>query len=147
MPNTSPIGPYKIIEMGDGLKAPFYILPFNNEGQCTAALTYDHLLSTAKDDIYTDIFLFSHGWNTTWEDAVQSYEHFLHGYREMRSSHQLVSPQAIRPLLIGIFWPSISLLLPSEHRPSMAATPTDTVNVTGDQLGQDQLIAMSSLMS
>src|SRR5438477_50039 len=43
MPNISPVDSYKIIEMGDGLKAPFYIIPFNEAGQCKAALTNDQM--------------------------------------------------------------------------------------------------------
>src|SRR5689334_12359381 len=128
MANRLPAGPYKILEIEDGIKAPWYIIPFDKHGHCEGPLTQSHLLAAARDEAYTDIFLFSHGWNNDWSVASQRYDEFIQGYSEMRHAHALKYPRTVRPLLVGIFWPSTSLVLPWEKGPQFAALPGDGPN-------------------
>ncbi|HEY6411243.1 MAG TPA: hypothetical protein VIY29_27605, partial [Ktedonobacteraceae bacterium] len=120
MPDTLPAGPYRTIQIDNGQQAPFYILPFDEQGLCQGPLTQAQLLSTVQVDTYTDIFLFSHGWNNDWNDASSNYNNFLSGYMKLRHDHGLTYGRPFRPLMIGIFWPSIALLMPSENAPAFA---------------------------
>ena len=136
MPDAFPVGPYKFIEMGSGSEAPWYIIPFNEHGHCVAPSTQDHLLSALRDDAYTDIFLFSHGWNNDWHKVVDLYENFIKGYSQMQSGHRLTYRRPFRPLLIGVFWPSISLVLPWEQGPTFAPFSPSEPHPMSDQSGQ-----------
>lgn len=78
-------------------------------------------LIAAASEGFTDCFVFSHGWNNDWDKAVGRYEDFLHGYVGMRREHGLESDRPFVPLLVGIFWPSTSLVLPWERAPEIAA--------------------------
>ncbi len=112
MPDKLPVGPYRTIEIDDGVQAPFYIIPFDEQGICQGPLTRDHLLTTLQNGAFTDIFLFSHGWNNDWKTATDLYDGFLSGYAQMQREHKLTSSRPFQPLLIGIFWPSIALVSP-----------------------------------
>jgi hypothetical protein len=102
------------------------MLPFDKDGTCTGPLTRDDLLAAVKPGKFTDIILFSHGWNNTWFDAVKLYEGFIVGYTEMLKNHGLAYPREVRPLLVGISWPSIALVMPWEAGPQIAGDPDDT---------------------
>ena len=138
MPNKLPIGPYRIIETDLGVQFPWYIMPFDDHGRCTAPLTYDHLLSSVQVGSYTDIFLFSHGWNNDWKVASERYDRFLNGYIRMRQDHKLMYPRLFQPLLVGIFWPSVALVLPWEKGPEFAALPTDDPQYIYAEVGQER---------
>jgi hypothetical protein len=116
-----PIGPYKSVTLMDGRTAPWYIVPFDKAGTCTAPLTRKHLVDSVAADGFSDIFLFSHGWNNDWETASERYEEFIGGFIRMRAEQELPFPQDYRPLLIGLFWPSTALVLPWEQAPDFAA--------------------------
>lgn len=121
MSDRLPVGPYRTIETETGQAAPWYIIPFDKKGNCTGPLTRDHLLTTAKNNTYTDIILFAHGWNNDWNTATRRYEDFLEGYVKLRRSQQLTYPRPRHPLLVGVFWPSTALVLPWEIGPTIAA--------------------------
>ena len=121
MPGPMPIGPYKSVTLKDDLTAPWYIIPFDKLGTCTAPLTWKHLLGSVAADGFSDVFLFSHGWNNDWETASRRYEEFIGGFIRTRAEQELPYPQDYRPLLIGLFWPSTALVLPWERAPAFAA--------------------------
>src|SRR3989442_14502276 len=133
-----PVGPYRTIEIDDGVQAPFYIIPFDEQGICQGPLTRDHLVTTLQNGAYTDVFLFSHGWNNDWKTAIGLYEDFLSGYARMRREHGLAYSRPFQPLLIGIFWPSIALLLPSESGPAIAAFSGDGAQLMDVEVGQER---------
>ena len=119
-------GPYRFIRIDDETEAPFYIIPFDKRGLCDGPETRRDLIKSLKNsekkDIYTDIFLFSHGWNNDWTVATKRYEAFLNGYMTMRREHNLPMPDNYRPLLVGVFWPSTALVFgESEKGPQIAA--------------------------
>ena len=74
---TLPPGPYESLPCPGATPAPFYMLPFDARGVCEAPATRAHLLEDAATGRYTDIFLFSHGWNNDWPGAVGGYRHFI----------------------------------------------------------------------
>lgn len=123
MSDRLPVGPYRTIQTEAGQTAPWYIIPFDKNGNCTGPLTRDHLLTTAQNSVFTDIILFSHGWNNDWNTATQRYEDFLAGYMELRRSKHLTYPRPVHPLLVGVFWPSTALVLPWETAPAIAGGP------------------------
>jgi pimeloyl-ACP methyl ester carboxylesterase len=131
MPAKLFAGPYDFITVGPQTQAPWYVIPFDDRGRCTAPLTRKHLIDTAKQGDFTDIYLFSHGWNNDWRDAVGDdpsgiasgggYRGFIERYAKLRHDHNLAYARPYKPLLIGIFWPSAWLVLPWETAPQMAA--------------------------
>ena len=133
MPQTLPAGPYEMLDLQSGLQTtslPLYVIPFDKEGVCTAPQTRAHLLQALRDGAgpgaggaYTDVIFFSHGWNNDWETATARYKHFIEGYAGQRSKLAAGGGAAreVRPLLIGIFWPSTALVMPSEQAPDMAS--------------------------
>lgn len=110
MPKKLPVGPYRNIQLADGTTVPYYIIPYDKRGICEGPLTLEHLLNSIKKDTYTDIFIFSHGWNNDWTVATNRYEDFMKGYMKMRQDNNLPMPVDYKPLLIGIFWPSTALV-------------------------------------
>src|SRR5687768_17592274 len=107
------IGPYAFIPIGANQQAPWYIIPFDRHGNCTGPKTRDHLLDAVKQGDFTDIYIFSHGWNNDWRDAVGDdrsgaastggYRGMIESYINLRRNHKLAYNRPYRPLLIGIF--------------------------------------------
>src|SRR6185436_4156307 len=83
----------------------------------------DALLADFNSTAYTDVFLFSHGWNNDWETASKRYDAFIDGYVGLRKKHALATSPGYKPLLVGIIWPSTALVLPWEEAPHFAALP------------------------
>ncbi|WP_373500305.1 alpha/beta fold hydrolase [Desulfococcus sp.] len=122
-------GPYRFIRMDDGIEVPFYIIPFDKRGICDGPETRRHLINSVKEGAYSDIFLFSHGWNNDWSVATKRYEDFLKGYMTMRRARNLPMPSGYRPLLVGIFWPSTALVFgESETGPKIAAADPEAMD-------------------
>ena len=120
MPATLPAGPYRVLRTVEGQALPYYVLPFDGDGVCTGPQTAQHLLDAAHG--YSDIFLFSHGWNNDWAAATQRYEAFIQGVQSLRREYHLPAPPGYKPLLVGIFWPSQALAwFESEVGPGFAA--------------------------
>jgi hypothetical protein len=125
MPDTLPVAPYKILSV-DGVEAPWYIIPFDKDGTCTGPRTCADLIKRAREGHFTDIFLFSHGWNNDWKAATARYDDFITKYSALRRDKHLSYSQPHRPLLVGIFWPSTALVAPWEGAPNIAAIPMGT---------------------
>ena len=101
-PATLPAGPYRVQQTCEGEPLPHYVLPFDADGVCKGPQTLPHLLLAAHG--YSNIFLFSHGWNNDWAAATQRYEEFIQGVQSLRREHRLPAPADYKPLLVGIFW-------------------------------------------
>jgi len=49
-------GPYREVDVPGGGKAPFYVIPFDEDGVCTGPVTRQHLLGgTVGHGSYTDL--------------------------------------------------------------------------------------------
>jgi hypothetical protein len=121
-----PPGPYRTLKLADGTDFPYYIIPFDKKGRCEGPRTRQHLLDHAAQ--YTDIYLFSHGWNNDWQATTGRYENFIEGFMRMRQSSGLPMPAGYRPLLVGIFWPSTALVKDSERGPQIAAASPEQMD-------------------
>src|SRR6266511_4159601 len=120
MPPQLPVGPYRSLQTPEGKSFPYYIIPFDRDGQCEGPRTRDHLIEHASG--YSDIYVFSHGWNNDWTAATERYEHFINGFIALRGGRSLPIPDDYRPLLVGLFWPSQALAwFESETGPDIAA--------------------------
>ena len=77
MPNKLPIiGPYRFVKLNSGQECPFYIIPFEKNGLCIGPQTRSDLIKSARNNKFSDIFVFCHGWNNDWTIATERYEHF-----------------------------------------------------------------------
>lgn len=132
------VGPYRMVTTNDGQQVPFYIVSFDEQGICQDPLTRDQLLTVAQDTTYTDIFLFSHGWNNDWTAAHNSYDSFIDNYIKMQQTHALTSTRPSHPLMIGIFWPSIVLVPLEETNPGFAGAGDDDPQVLFTQVAQER---------
>lgn len=122
MAHRLPPGPYRRLHLDDGTEIPYYIIPFDKRGLCDGPETRRHLLASVKEGSYSDIFLFSHGWNNDWTVATKRYEEFIEGFMNLRRKLNLPMPANYRPLLVGIFWPSTALVFgEGETGPQIAA--------------------------
>jgi hypothetical protein len=126
---TLPPGPNQSLPCPNAPPAPFYVLPFDKRGICEAPATRSRLLEDAATGRYTDIFVFSHGWNNDWPGAVKSYRRFIDGFMTMVQERQLALPARFRPLLVGIHWPSAALTFGDEKAPSMAAETDEALDL------------------
>jgi hypothetical protein len=120
MADSLPAGPYRTLRADDGTQIPYYIVSFDKEGRCDAPQTRAHLVDHARQ--YSDIFVFSHGWNNDWKTATGRYESFIDGFMRMRQSQGLTPPPGYTPLLIGVFWPSAVLVAEDEEAPRIAGS-------------------------
>ncbi|MEK6374288.1 MAG: hypothetical protein AABO58_16495 [Acidobacteriota bacterium] len=133
MPDRLPPGPYRTLRLDDGTEVPYYIIPFDKKGRCDGPETRADLIDKMRKGMYTDVFLFSHGWNNDWTVATKRYEDFIAGFMEMRRKHGLKVATPYRPLLVGIFWPSTALVFGVEEEgPAIAA---------GDPAATDRAVA------
>lgn len=117
------IGPFEQIALSEHASAPLYLLRYDADGRLVSRQTEAHLRDAAT--AATDVFVFSHGWNTIFGDALGRYRGFLNGYMKIRRDLGLPVPQPYRPILVGVIWPSTSLLLPWEQGPEIAAAGAD----------------------
>ena len=123
MPNPLPAEPYRHITSTDSTDVPDpYIIPFDKKGRCIGPQTWQHLLDGANQ--YTDIYLFSHGWNNDSKAATANYESFIEGFIKMRADNALPMHPGYKPLLVGIFWPSAILVHEDEQAPKFASDAT-----------------------
>jgi hypothetical protein len=124
MPDPKAPEPYQVFDVGGGVQAPFYILQFDKQGRPenpqTRRQMLDRAVSTGGVDPYTDIFVFSHGWNNDWKGATHAYDEFIRGFAVQRQAAGGIG-RDYRPLLVGAFWPSTALVFPWERAPKMAA--------------------------
>ena len=122
------IGAVDTITIADGLTADLYLLRFDKDGGLRSPKTARMFLDAARDA--SDVFVFSHGWNNTYDLALRGYRGFIAGYGQQRQQLGLPLPPGYRPVLLGIIWPSTSFVLPWESGPDIAA---------GDGTGQSLL--------
>jgi len=145
MPSVLPAGPYKQITLENGETAPFYLIPFDKNGVCVAPQTRQHLIDGIQAGVFTDIFLFSHGWNNDFAIATTRYDHFLDGYQRMRKEHGLIYRRAVKPIFVGMIWPSTALVSEDEQPPAMAGAGAargeylDRLKAIADELKSDQV--------
>jgi hypothetical protein len=115
------IGAVDRIAVSEGVTADLYVLRFDQDGRLTSRRTAETFLETAATA--SDVFVFSHGWNNTYDLALQNYRRFIAGYGEQRRRLGLPLPPDYRPVLLGVVWPATSFVLPWESGPDIAGGP------------------------
>ena len=113
------IGAIDRIEIADGVTADLYLLRFDKNGRLTSPQTAEAFLEASRRS--SDVFVFSHGWNNTYDIALRAYRSFIEGYVRQRRDLRLPVPPDYRPVLLGVIWPATSFVLPWESGPEIAA--------------------------
>jgi hypothetical protein len=108
------------------VEAPFFVIPFDERGTCTGPATRDRLVALASSA--TDVYVFSHGWNTDWRSATSRYDQFIRSYVALRAHEWPQPDRRYRPILAGVFWPSAALVAPDEQAPDIAAGDADVAH-------------------
>lgn len=116
--------PYETFRLQSGNSAPLYLITFDRNGQCQSPLTLAYLVKEAATGKYTDVHIFSHGWNNVFKDAVDLYRTFFQLYFQLREQRNLNDPAKYRPIVVGVIWPSTWMVLPWEATPKIAALPS-----------------------
>ncbi|WP_119730211.1 hypothetical protein [Thermomonospora amylolytica] len=111
-------GPYRLLD-GPAGKIPWYVVPFDKAGRCTGPRTAAEVAARVQSREFTDVVIFSHGWNNDWVQATDRYGDFIQGYLgQVMERPPGKAPK--RALLIGLFWPS--KLLADSVRPAFETT-------------------------
>lgn len=116
------VGPYSTLPLADGT-ANLYLLRYDKRGALQSPHTFEALKREISTTGATDVFLFSHGWNNVFDQAVARYDSFIRGYMAQRAEFGLPTPPGYRPVLVGVIWPSTSFVMPWEQGPKIAAAP------------------------
>ncbi|KHS70957.1 hypothetical protein RC77_05435 [Pectobacterium brasiliense] len=119
MSPTPDYTPDEIFKTAEGDDAPFYILQFKKNGDLLpkSKEKLHEIINRSKQ--FSDIFLFSHGWNNDWEWANKRYRAFFKAFTDLRTKHNLEMSADYNPLLIGVFWPSTALVFGERERGPM----------------------------
>lgn len=120
-PMARKVGPIEIRQLPNGQRVPFYVIRYDENGECESPRTRDHLFEELRKGDYTEVFVFSHGWNNTPKEAVNAYQEWINGFSAFRANggHQFTEPY--HPLLVGIIWPSVWFVAPWDRGPKLAA--------------------------
>ena len=96
----------------------------------------DRLPKLVQEERYTSIVIMSHGWNTTPYDGRLMYRYWFSHLQEANAAVADGDKLGVKPLFIGIYWPSI-ILAPTWD--SYIAEPTikeDTAVLTPEEMAQ-----------
>jgi hypothetical protein len=147
MAEDAAAGPLLMIKGGGLPDFPLYLLSFDKQGLCTSPLTRAALLADAASGGFTDLHIYSHGWNNVFDEAVRHYTEFFTEYAALRITAGLEA-RRYRPLVAGLIWPSTALLAPGEEPPSLAS-PSDSRHTTavGEAPALPELAALASDLS
>ncbi|MEU0937503.1 hypothetical protein [Embleya sp. NPDC005971] len=114
-------GPFQQFPLDGGATADLYLLRYDQDGGLRSPLAEQEI----KDRLggVGDVFLFSHGWNNIFAQALDRYRNFIGGFIAQRQQFAVPVPADYKPLLIGVVWPSTSFVMPWEAGPKIAADP------------------------
>lgn len=141
-----------------GQDVPFYGLVFDKRGQLQSPMTKDAVIDRIAAEGFTDTILFSHGWNNEWDHAADLYTRFLDGVGGMATGHAGELPVGIKPLMIGISWPSAAFTWPWDRAPVIAsgggplddlpeATELDDLAFLTDVMGEGDATSLRELVA
>jgi hypothetical protein len=119
-------GPFTTLSGVGGESVPLYMIPFDSNGVCTGPRSLDELIDVARTA--TDVFVVAHGWNNTFQGALDRYVRFAAQYTEARQSRWNPPNRPYRGVIVGLYWPSTALLSESEQAPDIAGPTTHRVD-------------------
>jgi hypothetical protein len=138
-----PVGPFETLDTPGGERVPLYLVPFDKKGRCEGPQTLAHVLSEIDSGRFTDVHIFSHGWNNVFKEALGLYREFFSEYFAQRHGAGL-DDQSYKPLLIGILWPATALVSESEQGPRIAGDALPEIRdaaLAEDQFAMRELAA------
>ncbi len=147
MPIVGPVS--EDMQTVEGVQVPVYILKIDKHGTLISPQSLQHLVARLEAGVFTDVLLMSHGWNNTYDEALQTYEWLFLGMESLRGARGIAA-EGYRPVVLGLQWPSIALLLPGEQGPRIAAMmPVDErpvfAEATSDPARVEQLLGLERL--
>ena len=101
------------------------------------------MIESMNSQNYTDVFIFSHGWNNDWEAANELYDGWISGFIKLRRDNSLDLGRPFRPLFVGIIWPSTALVLESEQGPKFRSAAPDADAYVGQEREEVRSLAES----
>jgi hypothetical protein len=128
------VGPYRHVSLPQGGSAPFFVIPFDKDGACSGPRTRAALIEQISTGRPSHVFLFSHGWNNDWPNAIGKYTKFIEGFARTRAERPL--PGRFEPIIIGIFWPSAILVREKDKAPAFAGGSPDGDTEDGEWLAE-----------
>jgi len=143
--DASPVGPLKHIQ-AFGTQLPYYVIRFDKDGACLSAQSVDHLIAAIRNQGYTHVLLYSHGWNNDFPTATALYDRFLTGLSEMAAVHPLL-PASFRPVFVGISWPSTALVFGAEGGPDIAAVGEEEEAILLDALPEPRRTEAAAMLA
>ncbi|MGV1003731.1 MAG: hypothetical protein ACOYEV_02970 [Candidatus Nanopelagicales bacterium] len=138
-----PADPQKRFPMAGGGTADLYLLRYDKEGALLSPQAQAAFENAATDA--SDVFVMAHGWNNTFDIALDRYTRFIEGYMRQRSEFGSPVPAGYRPLLLGVIWPSTSMVLPWEQGPKIAGQVES--EDAAAQMGEEMLRLVGTEMS
>lgn len=117
-------------------EVPLYLLQFDKSGQCTSPVSLEAAITAAKGA--TDVVIVSHGWNNDFAAATARYSRLvaqLIDVQRARTEWWDAAGGDARIVLIGVIWPSTSLVAPWERGPQIAGA--DGLDTELDALAPD----------
>ena len=130
-----------------GARAPFYALRFDKFGELISPQTAEHLVNALEGGAYTDVVVCAHGWNNLWKTALANYRGFIDNLGEVHRRTGIRPEGDYLPLVIGIFWPSTSLVLPWERPPHIAGEAGDDEDPELDAWEVDDQTTVAELIA
>lgn len=119
MAENDPGAPSHRFASPGGDSIPMYLISFDKDGNCTSPLTRQHLLAAAAGGKFSDVHLYSHGWNNVFHEALAHYTEFFSEYFKLPDV-AVMRDTGYLPLVVGIIWPSTALLSGDERTPHLA---------------------------
>jgi len=81
--------------MADIAGIPFFEANFDKDGKLQDAVDLPARM--------TDVFIISHGWNNTKQDAENLYDAFFKNFADLKKNFDLTGRQLA---IVGVYWPS-----------------------------------------
>jgi hypothetical protein len=95
---------------------PYWELIFKEDGQFSNSGAIERFIAEVREQNVTDLFVFSHGWNNNYSDAVSLYERFFDQVKSVSDRFGFAS--GVKIGVAGVIWPSI--LFPDDAPPKNA---------------------------
>lgn len=138
-------GPYPL----NGVGMPTWLVRFDKHGACTSPATRAILLEALRGTPPSDVIVFSHGWNSDFDDALNMYSEFLRNFEALNAAH--TPGRRFNPLFIGLLWPSVWMSFDSGpqfagttdgHAGSLIAELADRIAAAGGTAGLERVYAL-----
>lgn len=126
MADNDPGGPSHRFASPGGDSIPMYLISFDKDGNCLSPLSRAHVLAAAASGEFSDVHIYSHGWNNVFQEALDHYTEFFTEYFKLPDI-AVMRDAGYQPLIVGVIWPSTALLSNDERTPDLAGTaPTSS---------------------